>query len=287
MLQILFNGLASGLEIALIGLAFLFCYQSMRVINIALAAIISTSPYLFVAVYSLSLSLWLAGLICIAAGGLLAILSLFNYVTLRRRGASEMIQMVSSFALMIIILETSALVFDTRPRVLPDIGANFLLSGIHVLPSQVLTGIIAAVVFVALGATLRTRTGLAMRSLWQDARTLLVYGHDPLRITVFLFGAAGAIAACIGLLIGLDRPVTLDHGLWVLILGIVAAYLGGLGTLHGVLIGGAILGVTRSVSELILPASWVDVATYFILAIVVAFNASGIIARTDRVESSA
>ncbi|MFM8343642.1 MAG: ABC transporter permease subunit, partial [Betaproteobacteria bacterium] len=65
--------------------------------------------------------------------------------------------------------------------------------------------------------------------------------------------------------LSLDGQVTPMFGMWVLFKGLVAAMLGGLGSVRGVLWGGLVLGVVEAHAQSLLGAQGREFITYAVL----------------------
>jgi branched-subunit amino acid ABC-type transport system permease component len=65
--------------------------------------------------------------------------------------------------------------------------------------------------------------------------------------------------------LSLDGQVTPMFGMWVLFKGLVAAMIGGLGSVRGVLWGGLLLGVVEAYAQSLLGAQGREFVTYAVL----------------------
>jgi branched-subunit amino acid ABC-type transport system permease component len=68
--------------------------------------------------------------------------------------------------------------------------------------------------------------------------------------------------------LSLEGQVTPMFGMWLLFKGLVAAMLGGLGSVRGVLWGGLLLGVVESFAQSLLGAQGREFASYALLLMV-------------------
>ena len=81
-----------------------------------------------------------------------------------------------------------------------------------------------------------------------------------------LFRSLSGIAAFA--VLSLAGQVTPMFGMWVLVKGLVAAMLGGLGSISGVLCGGLLLGVVEAHAQALFGAAGREFATYALLFLV-------------------
>lgn len=109
------------------------------------------------------------------------------------------------------------------------IGVTFLLMGLLTLMIK------------------KTKVGKAMRATAQDIEAATFMGIDVDRIVVVVFMIGSALGGAAGVLVGLmftqvDYYVGFQAGLK----GFTAAVLGGIGSIHGAMLGGILLGLAES-----------------------------------------
>ena len=75
--------------------------------------------------------------------------------------------------------------------------------------------------------------------------------------------ALAGLAACA--VLALDGQVTPMFGMWMLVKGLVAAMLGGLGSVRGVLLGAGVLGVVEAHAQALLGALGRDATAWALL----------------------
>ena len=114
-----------------------------------------------------------------------------------------------------------------------------------------------------------SRTGLAWRAA-SDHRTaahLMGIPVAKLQTLTFVIGSVLAGLAAFALL-SVDGQLTPMFGMWVLLKGLVAAVVGGLGTIRGVFWGGLLLGLVEAHAQAWWGPQGRDFATYALLFIV-------------------
>ena len=140
------------------------------------------------------------------------------------------------------------------------IGVTFLLMGLLTLMIK------------------KTRVGKAMRATAQDIEAATFMGIDVDRIVVVVFLIGSALGGAAGVLVGLlftqvDYYVGFQAGLK----GFTAAVLGGIGSIHGAMLGGILLGLVESLAVTFLPAAYKDVAAFVILITVLIIRPWGLV----------
>lgn len=125
----------------------------------------------------------------------------------------------------------------------------------------------------------RTFTGRAIRAVAQDRTALALMGADPVRIKQWAFGIATASAALAGALLLIVGPV--EPGLGRLYIGrtFCVVVLAGLGSIHGTLAAGVILGVAESLVLTSLGVSWAPAVGFGLLLLVLTLRPSGLFGR--------
>jgi branched-chain amino acid transport system permease protein len=140
------------------------------------------------------------------------------------------------------------------------IGVTFLLMGLLTLMIK------------------KTKLGKAMRATAQDIEAATFMGIDVDRIVVMVFLIGSALGGAAGALVGLlftqvDYYVGFQAGLK----GFTAAVLGGIGSIHGAMLGGILLGLVESLAVTFLPSAYKDVVAFVILIAVLIIRPWGLV----------
>ncbi len=140
------------------------------------------------------------------------------------------------------------------------IGVTFLLMGLLTLMIK------------------KTKLGKAMRATAQDIEAATFMGIDVDRIVVMVFLIGSALGGAAGVLVGLlftqvDYYVGFQAGLK----GFTAAVLGGIGSIHGAMLGGILLGLVESLAVTFLPSAYKDVIAFVILITVLIIRPWGLV----------
>ena len=181
----------------------------------------------------------------------------------------EVVALASSFA---VWMQLEQLAVNLLPRHLnpfPSLAvqAEWQWGGLALRPDRLALALLAVLLTGGLARWLRTsHGGLAWRAAADQRTAAQLAGIAVARVQRWAFAAACALSglAAFGLL-ALEGQVTPMFGMWVLIKGLVAAMLGGLGSIHGVLIGGLLLGVVEAHAQALWGAVGREFATYALL----------------------
>ena len=286
-IQQLADGLGRGSEYALIALGIAVIFGVMQLVNFAHGELITVSAYVAYFFFLQELSWWWIAPAVIVTSVLtsLAIEFLaFRWV----RGASDFTQMLTSFgvhfavqALFIMYVSATFQSFDR-----PSWVANTVdVGGVRL---EVIDLGIIGVTTVALAATWfllnRTLFGLSMRAAAEDfdaARLMGIRSDRVIRGAFLLAGFLAGIAAVFVLMrTGRADPTS---GLSPLLNGVLAALIGGLGSLSGAVIGGLTLGLVEVLLIANLPDGLVGLTNGFVfvlIALLFVFRPGGLFAVT-------
>jgi branched-chain amino acid transport system permease protein len=134
--------------------------------------------------------------------------------------------------------------------------------------------LIAAMLLLVLFLT-RTRFGLRLRAAVQDTEMIAALGTNTqvlyainFSLGIFLAGIAGVLA---GGMLGLSPT----SGNALLMPAFVTVIIGGMGSLFGSIVGGALIGVTISLTTLFIPAAS-EVSMYVLMAVVLLVRPRGL-----------
>ena len=249
-MQPIILGLISGSIYALIALGIALVYKSSRVLNFAQAEIGTLTLY---ATYGVTVSLglpWIVGAFASIVGGL-AIGLVFELLVIRRMiTASRVTVAVATIGLFSLMLSLEAQFFLGKIFILPPpfTRGGVTIAGVYVSANQWLALGVVAVVAAGLTAFLRfTDFGLAVLASADDPVAAQLMGAPRNRISMFIWGTAGALSALAVLLIeptvGALAPGAFA-GLFVG--GLTAALVGGLSSLSGAFVGGLVVGIIEA-----------------------------------------
>jgi branched-chain amino acid transport system permease protein len=243
-------GLIAGSIYALIALGITLVYKSSRVLNFAQAEIGTLTLY---ATYGVTVDLhqpWILGAIAsIIAAALIGLA--FEVLVIRRMlTASRVTVAVATIGLFSLMLALEAEFFAGKIFILPApfTHGGVWMAGVFVNDNQWLALGVVAVVAAGLAAFLRyTDFGLAVLASADDPVGARLMGAPSRRISMFIWGTAGALSALAVLLIeptvGALAPGAFA-GLFVG--GLTAALVGGLSSLSGAFVGGLLVGVVEA-----------------------------------------
>ena len=269
-MQPIILGLISGSIYALIALGIALVYKSSRVLNFAQAEIGTLTLY---ATYGVTVALhlpWVVGALASVAGGL-AIGLVFELLVIRRMITAPRVTVaVATIGLFSLMIAVEAQFFLGKIFILPPpfTHGGVTIAGVYVSANQWLALGVVAVVAAALTAFLRfTDFGLAVLASADDPVAAQLMGAPRNRISMFIWGMAGALSSLAVLLIeptvGALAPGAFA-GLFVG--GLTAALVGGLSSLTGAFVGGLVVGIIEA-----------EVKAHVVIAQIPSFNVTAML----------
>ncbi|MFC5822166.1 branched-chain amino acid ABC transporter permease [Nonomuraea harbinensis] len=283
--NVLIPGAAGGATAGLFALAFVVMYRTTGVLNFAHGQLVMLMP-LGVLVVS---DLW--GL-PVVLGLVVAVLVLAAVVLMEERVAIRpfvqsghaMPWILSTLGFSVVLAELMAIPYRAQPVRFPwGISAKAHdLGGIQVSWAEI--AIVVAFILLVAALTIfdrRTTTGLRLRAVAQDKDGAAAIGISPGAASRLSALIAGGIAAITGLLIVSTQLVSPELGLTFLFNGFVAAAVGGLDSLHGVIAGGFIVGIVGQTAATYMGGNYVQIAMFSVLLVVYLTRPHGLFGRAS------
>ncbi len=284
-LQQLINGLQLGAVYALVALGYTMVYGVLRLINFAHGDIFMFGA--FVAYFCISrwhLPIYLVFMITIGATALLGVLvEKIAYKPLRAAPRiSLLITAVGVSLFLEYFLSLNAMFtpnYIAFPR--PFDVTGYDLSIVTVTNIQIIIfSVTAASLFLLYLLVYHSKHGRAMRALSHDQETASLMGINVDATISFTFAVGTACAGVGGILYGFAYPqINVFMGIMPGIKSFIAAVLGGIGLVHGAVLGGLIIGVSEVFVSAYLSSTFRDGFIFVILLLVLLFRPNGIFGR--------
>jgi branched-chain amino acid transport system permease protein len=194
--------------------------------------------------------------------------------------------LVASAGLMIVLQEFLRLAQGANTRWLPPAfnapvpvarGGGF---DVTVTPMAMMTAGAAALAALALLVWLaRSRFGRMWRAAADEATAAAIFGVDATRLLVKTFALASALAGLAGLLVALQYGgMGFAGGGMLGLTALVAAILGGIGSVGGAMIGGLMIGALEAGWSAAMPIEHKEAVVFLLLAVLLALKPDGILA---------
>lgn len=121
----------------------------------------------------------------------------------------------------------------------------------------------------------KTYLGKSIRAVTQNRRGASLVGINAARISTITFGIGTALAGLAGVFYVILYTVSPDMGIPLTIKYLCVIVLGGLGSLYGTLVGGAILGLTEVFTSYFSP-HWGATSAYLLLVAILLIRPKGL-----------
>lgn len=281
-LQQCINGLQLGAVYALIALGYTMVYGVLRLINFAHGDIFMLGAFIaYFLISRLGIPIYLVFIItmlsCAIAGYLIEKIA---YKPLRDAPKISLLITAVGVSLFLEYFLSLNVIFTPNyiafPR--PFDVEGYDLSLFTITNVQILIFIITFIsLFLLYLLIYRTAYGRAMRAVSHDreAAALMGIGIDGIISFTFIVGAS--LAGMGGILYGIAYPqINVFMGIMPGIKSFIAAVLGGIGIIHGAVVGGFIIGICEVFVSAFLSSTFRDGVIFIILFAVLLFRPSGI-----------
>lgn len=287
-LQLLIDGLAFGLILALSGVGLSLIFGTTGLTNFAHGDLMT-----FGALSALVLNNYV-GLPLVVAGALALVLSAFFgwaqdrglWRPLRRRGTGLIAMLVVSIGFGIFLRYTYLFIFGGSTTSYKDYSgqAGLELGPFTITPKSLIASLFAIVALVSVILWLqRSRMGKASRAISDNPALASASGIDVEQVINRIWIIGTTLAALGGIVYSLSNGVTWIQGFQVLLLVFAGVVVGGLGTVWGALVGCLLVGVLIQLSTLVVPPELKNLGALVVLIIVLLVRPQGILGRAERI----
>jgi len=286
LLQLLANGIIMGSVYALVALGFALVYNTTKTFHIAYAAIYMFSSYMVLSFYKfLQMPLLISFLIAIfLTMGLSILIERTVYLPLVKKNSSLNVIMISSIGVMIVVINMIAMFYGNETQILnPNISKSVTFGNIILTHTQLAQLVISLMVIGIFITFLKySKFGIKTRAMRDDNILCTVFGMNINRMRLSLFGLSAIFAAVGGGLVAYDVGMDPYIGMPMLLNGVVALIIGGVGRFEAPILGGFIIGIMQSLAVWVFSSRWQDAVTFSLLLIFLLFRPQGLLGEKQR-----
>lgn len=295
LVQLTIAGVVLGSFYALLGVSFGLVYQTSKIFHLANAIPFAAGGYATVwSAEALRFPLWPAiifGLLVAVLFGLM-ILFLGYFPVMRRNGALLSLFLVS-LGLTVAFPNLLQIVFGTENLPLRtfdyegDLASAFdnrvFSSGFFTITLiDILKVVISWVLVIAIVLFVRnTRSGRSITALRTNPNMAMAVGIDKKRVYVLVFALGSFLAGVAGIFVTAEFVASPVMALQWTIVGFIAVFFGGIGSLLGTAFGGLVLGLLSSLSSLFLPVNYSPVVVFASLFIILLVRPQGLFGKAS------
>ncbi|MCA0964551.1 branched-chain amino acid ABC transporter permease [Salipiger bermudensis] len=258
LLQVLWEGLVSGILYALIALGFVLIFRSSRIFNFAQGIMVVFAALTLVGLHAMGVPAWICVLLTLAVMFGLAVT--IERVVLRPLvGQPDIILFMATIGITLFLIGLGEIIFGGENKVMiteelgiPTDSVVFEpWGGLLILEQKDITAVVvAALLVVALLAFLnKTRMGRAIRALGDDHQAALSVGISLQQIWVLVWFIAGIIALVTGIAWGARAGVSFALEV-IAYKALPVLMLGGLESITGAIVGGLMIGMLEKLFEI-------------------------------------
>jgi branched-chain amino acid transport system permease protein len=276
-LQLALSGLSVGSIYAIVALSLAIPFKASRVLNFAQGELVTLGAYLalVLASYGLPYPVMVPATLLIAAAfGVVVERLLIRFIV----GAPEFTLVIATFALGLIIRALIRIHWQDNVFFLPApyAGPAFAAGPLRINPSYlVIIGCTAALVALLVLFFQRTRLGKAMRAVAYNQTAARLMGISVNTVSRSAWALSAAIGALAGLLLAPVIGITPELG-HLIVKALVAAVIGGFGSLGGAVFGGLLLGVLETYAGALFGAALKEIIPFAILIAILLIRPQGL-----------
>ncbi|APX21997.1 MAG: branched-chain amino acid ABC transporter permease [Rhodobacteraceae bacterium] len=258
LLQVLWEGLVSGILYALIALGFVLIFRSSRIFNFAQGIMVVFAALTLVGLHAMGVPAWICVILTLGVMFVLAVT--IERVVLRPLvGQPDIILFMATIGITLFLIGFGEIIFGGENKVMitEELGIptdSVVLEpwgGLLILEQKDITAVVvAALLVVALLAFLnKTRMGRAIRALGDDHQAALSVGISLQQIWVLVWFIAGIIALVTGIAWGARAGVSFALEV-IAYKALPVLMLGGLESITGAIVGGLLIGMLEKLFEI-------------------------------------
>jgi branched-subunit amino acid ABC-type transport system permease component len=276
---------------AVLGLAtaaFSLQYAVSNVLNLAFGELLTIAAYFAYAGSTYGhLPIWVAGLGAIGMVGLVSVaLNHFVVAPFSRRSTSAFTPMIVTFAISAVLEHLVVAIFGPNSFSLPlgNTSTAVHLGDFALTYNEFATIVMAVIAMVLLHVILkRTLFGKAMRAIVDNRSLARACGIRATIITDMAWFISGCLAGIAGLalLVSTGTGNSLLGNDFLLFI-IPAAFLGGMGSIYGAMIGAVVIAFASDWSSILFGSQYKVVVGLVVLLLIFLLRPSGIIAMPER-----
>lgn len=281
--QLILNSIIAGAIYSLLALGFSLIFGTVKFFDLGYGALTAVGGYAVFYFYKmLGLDLWFAvllGMVIAAAVGWL--INHFVYRPLRARKSSSMVLMVASLGAFTAVQAIIAILFTSQFQTLSQNSSAqrvYDIAGGVITEIQLVILVVGLVIMGGLAIVLKkTMFGRAVRAVGDDEDVSKIVGIDTNKIIGKVFLAGSAIAGLAGILIGFDTGIEPTMGMSLLLKGVIASIIGGIGNIYGGVLGAFLLGFVENFGIWQISGEWKDAIAFTVLILFLLFRPQGIL----------
>lgn len=255
----------------LVSISYSIIYGATKFFHLAHAAVITIAAYVvcLLLIYRFPLVIPFAVIVGILAATIIGFFcELLIYRPMRNNNLPSLSYLIASIGLYIVLQNAVSLCCgdDTKTIKTAEITAGHQIYDAYITTVQIIAICVSFALFTAVNLFLHfTAIGKSIRAVSSNPELCNIYGISSNKIILIAFYFGSALAAVAGILAAMDTHMTPTFGFNLLLYGVVAMIIGGVGSIRGLLAGSLLVATAQHLTAFYLDTKWMDAVTYIIL----------------------
>jgi branched-chain amino acid transport system permease protein len=269
-MQVVINGIVTGLMVALLGLGFGLVYFPTRVFHVAQTAVWAIAPVVAFLCLKHGLPLYVCVGSAVAASAALSVLcEIVNHRHLQARAAGSGQHMIASVGISLAAIEGLVLLLDNMTHELPLCHPRACrLGALGMSGTQSVTAVTSVIALSLVWIWLsHGGSGRLVRAMASNPEEFVLSGYDLWSSRRFVFVISGALTAVAAIAVANDQGFNIHDGQRMFLFGCAAALVSGRLSVPRLAAAGTAIGVTVAVVTWALSAEWQQTAAFAVLAV--------------------
>lgn len=284
LIQQIINGLTIGCSYALVAIGYNMVFGVLELVNFSHSSVFMFGAYIAAAALGHLIGVPVAIVMAIGGCALFGMgIDRMALLPMRRHGANKTSFLICTIGLSTFLQNAIFLLFGSEPLVYPRVfpHGHIAIGNAKMSYLQLFTLILTLVLMVAVVLFVnRTKLGASMRAVAQDQEAARLMGINVDTVITFTFALGSALAAVAGIMIGMYYgSVDLQIGFTVGMKTFASAILGGVGVIHGSVLGGLIIGVLEALFSGYVSSGYKDAVAFVVLILVLIVKPSGLLGK--------
>ena len=281
--QLIVNSIIAGAIYTMVALGFNLIYGTVKFFDLGYGALTAVGGYgVFYFYKSLGFNVYLSVILGTLIAGLIGFLIYrFVYTPLRARKSSSMVLLVAALGAFTALQAIVAILFTSQFQTLSQNAGTeqvFNILGGVITQTQVIILVLGLVIMTGIGLMLKyTLFGKAVKAVGDDEEVAKIVGINTPKVIGWVFFIGSSIAGLAGILIGFDTGIEPTMGLSLLLKGVIAAIIGGIGNVYGGVLGAFFLGFIENFGIWKISGEWKDAIAFAVLIIFLLWRPQGIL----------
>lgn len=281
--QLIVNSIIAGAIYTMVALGFNLIYGTVKFFDLGYGALTAVGGYAVFYFYKqLGLNIFLAILIGVVIAGLVGyIIHKFVYDPLRSRKSTSMVLLVASLGAFTALQAIIAILFTSQFQTLSQSAGTdrvFDIGGGVITGVQLIILVTGLLIMVIMAAVMKyTMFGKAVKAVGDDEEVSKIVGINTSKVIGLVFFIGSAIAGLAGILVGFDTGIEPTMGLSLLLKGVIASIIGGIGNIYGGVLGAFLLGFIENFGIWKISGEWKDAIAFGVLIIFLLWRPQGIL----------